>query len=98
MLYYFLVVWHAFVALSSAAIILGPPASEPHVVYASAVIFVAATASLIVSAVLAVRHRAAKWAAQASEADWPEDANVPAMQREVRPTGTAVARREIEGG
>ena len=60
MLYYALCAWNFFVALSAAAMIFGGPESSIHVVYTSATVFAVATVGLIVSAVLAVRHGAAK--------------------------------------
>jgi hypothetical protein len=58
--YYALVVFFGFVALSAAAFIFGPPEPSTHIAYASTILFVAATAGLIVSTVLAVQHRGAK--------------------------------------
>jgi hypothetical protein len=57
-MYWALVSFFGFVALPAAAMIFGGPESSAHVVYGSAVVFVAASAGLIVSTVLAVRLRA----------------------------------------
>jgi hypothetical protein len=76
--------------------IFGGRESSIHIVYASAMIFVAATAGLIVSAVLAVRHRGAK---RAPDEDWLGPVHdAPLYHSKPRPAVPGVSGRQIEGG
>jgi hypothetical protein len=91
-MYRFLVIWHAFISLSAAAMIFGgPEESSPHVVYAAAVVFVAATVGLIVSSVLAVRYRG-----QVVRHRGAKKSEAVLYPNTVRRTGPARVREQIE--